>query len=147
MLKELKIMKVRENAVIPSRATDGSAGLDLCAAIDSDILINPGEIKKIPTGIAIDIGEKNLCGFIFARSGLSVNEGINLANGVGVIDSDYRGEIMVGLHNIKSEPYIIKSNQRIAQLLIMPVILPIIREVSSLDSTKRGAGGFGSTGK
>lgn len=147
MLKQLKIMKLKENAIIPSRATDGSAGLDLYACIDSEIVINPLETVKIPTGIAIDIGDKNLCALIFARSGLSVNDGITLANGVGVIDSDYTGEIIVGLHNLRSKPYKIIKNQRIAQLLIMPVIFPIIKEVKSINKTKRGSGGFGSTGK
>lgn len=147
MLEELKIMKLNENAVIPSRATDGAAGLDLYACIENDVVINPLETVKIPTGIAIDLCDKNLCGLVFARSGLSVNNGICLANGVGVIDSDYKGEVIVALHNNGSEPYAIKKNQRIAQLLIMPIIYPIIKEVKSISSSKRGCGGFGSTGK
>ncbi len=147
MSKELKIMRLKENAVVPSRATDGSAGLDLYACIDNEVVINPSETVKIPTGIAIDFCDKNLCGLVFARSGISINDGIMLANGVGVIDSDYTGEIIVGLHNVKSKPYTIINNQRIAQLLIMPVVLPIIKEVNSIKSTIRGAKGFGSTGK
>ena len=142
----LKIMKMRENAIIPKRATEGSAGIDLCACIDEDITINPGDIVKIPTGIACSV-PKSCVSLLFARSGLSTKHGIGLANSVGVIDSDYRGEIIAALINNGKEPYTITKNERIAQLCVMPVYCLPIELCDSLDETDRGAGGFGSTGK
>jgi len=142
----LKIMKVRENATIPKRATEGSAGIDLCACIDEEIVISPRDIVKIPTGIAVSV-PNSYVSLLFARSGLSTKHGIGLANSVGVVDSDYRGEVIVALINNGKEPYTITPNERIAQLCVMPVaILPIV-ECESLDDTERGDGGFGSTGK
>ncbi|MBR4282187.1 MAG: dUTP diphosphatase [Clostridia bacterium] len=142
----LKIMKVREDAIIPKRATEGSAGIDLCACIEEDIVINPGDIVKIPTGIACSV-PKNFVSLLFARSGLSVKHGIGLANSVGVIDSDYRGEVIAALINNGKEPYTITKNERIAQLVCMPVAILPIEVCDSLDETERGEGGFGSTGK
>ena len=142
----LKIMKVSENATIPKRATEGSAGIDLCACIDEEIVISPRDIVKIPTGIAVSV-PNSYVSLLFARSGLSTKHGIGLANSVGVVDSDYRGEVIVALINNDKEPYTITPNERIAQLCVMPVaILPIV-EYESLDDTERGDGGFGSTGK
>ena len=143
----VKIKRVRENAVIPKRATDGSAGADLCACIDQPLTINPGDLAKIPTGIAIALPSAELGAFLFARSGLGVKHGICLSNGVGVVDSDYRGEISVGLCNVGSEPYTVEPGERIAQMVIMPVSLLPLCEADSLDETERGAGGFGSTGR
>jgi len=138
---------LRSDAVLPHRATDGSAGYDLCACIDAPIALEPGGRAVIPTGIAIALPSNNMAAFIFARSGLAVKHGIAPANAVGVIDSDYRGEILVGLTNHYQEPYTIKPGERIAQMVIMPVLLPEIVAADTLTETERGAGGFGSTGK
>lgn len=143
---KLRIKKVRENAKIPTRATEGSAGMDLYACIDEPITLKKGDTAIIPTGIAIGLDNKNLCAFVYARSGLAIKHGIGLLNSVGVIDSDYRGEICVGVINQIDEPYTIEPNERIAQMVIQPVEIPEIIEVDELDNTVRGAGGFGSTG-
>lgn len=143
----LKIKKVRENGKVPQRATSGSAGLDLCAATDSPVTLKCGETAIIPTGIAIALPSENYGAFVFARSGLAVKHGIGLLNSVGVIDSDYRGEIMVGVINQIEEEYTIQPGERIAQLVVMPVsVMPAV-EVGDLDETDRGSGGFGSTGR
>lgn len=147
MFSELRVKKLRENAKLPSRATSGSAGMDLYACIDSPITLRHGELKTIPTGIAIALPDESCAAFIYARSGLGVKHGICLANGVGVIDSDYRGEICVGLCNVSKEDYTIKPFERIAQMVIAPVYTPRLTECDSLDETKRGTAGFGSTGK
>lgn len=143
----LKIKKLKENARIPARVTSGSAGMDLYACIEEPVTVNPGEKAVIPTGIAIALPSPELGAFIFARSGLAIKHGIGLLNAVGVIDSDYRGEICVGLINQLSEPYTIAPDERIAQMIIMPVSLIPVEEAEELDETERGAGGFGSTGK
>ncbi len=145
-MKELKIKKVRENAKIPTRATEGSAGMDLYACIDEPITLNKGDTAIIPTGIAIGLDDPHYAAFIYARSGLAIKRGIGLLNSVGVIDSDYRGEICVGVIKQTDEPYTIEPFERIAQMVIEPVALPEIVEVADLDDTDRGAGGFGSTG-
>ena len=144
---ELKIKKLRENAQIPFRATAGSAGMDLYACIDEPVTLSGGEKAVIPTGIAIALPSPELGAFIFARSGLAIKHGIGLLNSVGVIDSDYRGEICVGVINQLSEPYTIMPDERIAQMVILPVSLIPAVECDELDETERGAGGFGSTGK
>ena len=144
---ELKIKKVRENAIIPKRATNGSAGLDLSACIMEKTDIKPGEILKVPTGIAIQICDNNYAAMVFARSGLGINNGISLANGVGVVDSDYRGEICVGLINLSKKTFTIEPGQRIAQMILMPVSVCKVIETEALDETNRGINGFGSTGK
>ncbi len=146
-MEQLKIKKLRENAKIPLRATEGSAGMDLYACIDEPVTLAGGEKAVIPTGIAIALPNAELGAFIFARSGLAIKHGIGLLNSVGVIDSDYRGEICVGVINQLSEPYTIQPDERIAQMVIMPVSLIPPVEVEELDDTERGAGGFGSTGK
>lgn len=143
----LKVKKLRENAKMIKRATKGSAGMDLHACIDSEITIEPGEIKVIPTGLAIALQNENYVAYIYARSGLAIKHGITLANCVGVVDSDYRGEVCVGLTNISKNPYTIIPDERIAQLVIAPVCICDAVEVEDLDSTERGEGGFGSTGK
>ena len=144
---ELKIKKVRESAKIPTRATEGSAGLDLYACIDDPVTLNGGDTAIIPTGISIGIDDIHYGAFIHSRSGLAIKHGIGLLNSVGVIDSDYRGEICVGVINQIKEPYTIQPLERIAQMIIRRVELPEIVEVDSLDETERGSGGFGSTGK
>lgn len=143
----LKIKKVRENAKIPQRATSGSAGLDLCAAIDEPIILKQGGTALIPTGIAIALPSSEYGAFVFPRSGLAVKHGIGLLNSVGVIDSDYRGEIMVGVINQIDKEYTVQPGERIAQMVIMPVSTMPVEEVGELDETERADGGFGSTGK
>lgn len=143
---ELKIKKMRENAVIPCRATKGSAGLDLCACIEFPAVVRAGERLTLPTGIAVSV-PAGYASFVFARSGLGVRHGVCLSNGVGVIDSDYTGEIQVGLINLGKEDYTIEPGERIAQMVVMPVCMaePVIAQ--ELEETQRGAGGFGSTGR
>ncbi len=143
----LKIKKLRDDAKVPNRATSGSAGLDLCASIDEPITLEGGATAVIPTGIAIALPSAEYGAFVFPRSGIAVKHGIGLLNSVGVIDSDYRGEIMVGVINQINTPYTIQPGERIAQMVIMPVSMMPVEEVSDLDETVRGAGGFGSTGK
>ena len=131
----------------PRYATDGAAAMDLCACTEEAVVIPAGERRVIPTGIAIALPDRNYVALLFARSGLGIKKGICLANGVGVIDSDYRGEIRVGLANISGEDYTVMPGDRIAQLMIAPVICPEVSFVSELDETQRGAGGLGSTGR
>ena len=145
-METLKIRKVSENAIIPKRATGGSAGLDLCACIDAPITLNGGETALIPTGLAIELPSAEYGAFVFARSGLAIKHGIGLLNAVGVIDSDYRGEIKVGVINQIGEAYTIEPGERVAQMVIMPVSMMPVEEVETLGETDRGAGGFGSTG-
>ena len=143
----LKIKKLRDDAKIPFRATDGSAGMDLYACIDEAVEIMPHEIRVIPTGIAIELESADYVAYIYARSGLAIKNGIAPANCVGVIDSDYRGEICVGLLNQTEKAFTVNPEERIAQMVISPVILPTIEVVDELSNTQRGVGGFGSTGK
>ena len=146
-MKILKIKKIRENAKLPTRATVGSAGFDLYACIEEPITLNKGDKAVIPTGIAIGLDDPHYAAFIHSRSGLAIKHGIGLLNSVGVIDSDYRGEVCVGVIKQTEESYTIQPFERIAQMVIKPVELPEIIEVEELDETDRGAGGFGSTGK
>ena len=131
----------------PQRATEGSAGMDLCACIEEDRIIAPRQLVKIPTGIAIALPGPEYVALVYARSGLGIRHGVSLSNGVGVIDSDYRGEIMVGLTNLSDKFYTIHPGDRIAQLVVTPVVLPELERVEALDETGRGTGGFGSTGQ
>lgn len=142
----LKIKKLRENAHIPFRATAGSAGMDLYACIDEAVTIAPHEIRLIPTGIAIELESPAYVAYLFARSGLAIKHGITPANCVGVIDSDYRGEVCVGLLNTTEKDHTIEPDERIAQMVISPVVLPEIEVVEELGGSERGSGGFGSTG-
>lgn len=142
----LKMKRLREDAVLPERKTAGSAGYDLRACIAGEFTIEPGELALFPTGLAAEIPE-GCAGMIFTRSGLGVKHGVAVSNGVGVIDSDYRGEIHVGLRNSSKTPYTIRPGERIAQLIVMPVCLPVVQEVQELSETQRGEGGFGSTGQ
>ena len=145
-MEYLKIKKLKENAVIPKRATSGSAGVDLYACIDETITVKSGDLVKIPTGIVIELPSDNMAAFVFARSGLGINHGIAPSNAVGVVDSDYRGEICVGLTNHGTKPFVIEPQTRIAQLIVMPVLpLPIL-EADNLSDTERGENGFGSSG-
>lgn len=146
MQTTLKIQKKNPKAILPKRATEGSAGMDLYACMEEEITLRPGELAVIPTGIAIGLPGPDYAALVFARSGLGVKHGISLSNGVGVIDSDYRGEIQVGLCNLGNQPYTIRPEERIAQLVVTPVCLLPIEKVEVLDETGRGEGGFGSTG-
>lgn len=146
-LNSLKIKKLKPSAKLPTRATDGSAGYDLYACIDAPLIIEGGGNAVVPTGIAIELPDKNIAAMVYARSGLAIKHGLGLLNGVGVIDSDYRGEICVGLHNQFGESYEIAPFERIAQLILTPIIIPDIEEAVELVESERGQGGFGSTGK
>lgn len=144
---ELKIKKLHPAAILPTYGSAGSAGADLYALPEGDpITIAPGETVFIHTGLAMAIPE-GYVGLNFARSGLASKRGLAPANKVGVIDSDYRGELMVALHNHGDIPQTVEPGDRIAQFLIMPAITADFCEVDELDETDRGAGGFGSTGR
>ena len=143
----IRFQRLRPEALLPKRATEGSAGMDLTACIDQPVLLPKGGRALIPTGVAVALPGSHLASFVFARSGLAVKHGVTLSNCVGVIDSDYRGEIKVGLINQGDEDYTIQPGERIAQLVVMPVCCLPIEECDQLDETQRGAGGFGSTGK
>lgn len=133
---------------LPSYATPGSAGMDLRACLEEPVTIMPGERAKIPTGIALQIPHAGIVGLVCARSGNAWKNGVTLSNAVGVIDSDYTGEIQVLLSNMDGhEPFTIHDGDRIAQILFLPVFQASLVEVEELEETIRGAGGFGSTGK
>ena len=148
---ELKIKalseKIGREIPLPHFATGGAACMDLCACMDESITLNAGERHLVPTGIAIALPSAEYVALVFARSGLGIKKGVCLSNGVGVIDSDYRGEIGVGLVNLGDAPYTVQPGDRIAQLMVTPVVRPTVVPVSELDETDRGAGGFGSTGR
>lgn len=145
-MENVKIKFLSDKIKKPEYATDGSAGMDLSASIKSPMLIRPKERTLIPAGIALQI-PKGYAGFVFARSGMAVRQGLTLCNGVGVIDSDYTGEIKIGVVNLSDKEYTVNPGDRIAQLVIMPVAAVNLVEVDELDRTSRGGGGFGSTGK
>ena len=148
---ELKIKavhpKMGKDFPLPKFATPGSAAMDLLACIDSPVTLAPGARQTVPTGIAIALPSADYVALVFARSVLGIKQGVCLSNGVGVIDSDYTGEIRVGLVNLSDEAYTIQPGERIAQLVIMPVCLPHMELADSLKETERGGGGFGSTGR
>ena len=141
----MNIKKLNDNAKLPTYGSEFSAGADLYACEDSEITIAPGETRLIHTGLAMAIPE-GLVGLIYARSGLASKKGLAPANKVGVIDSDYRGEIMVALHNHSSLPQTVAIGERIAQIVFAPFYAADFNLVDELDDTARGAGGFGSTG-
>ena len=140
-------IKLTRGATLPEYATDGSAAVDLRAMIDEAYTIAPGERHVFTTGIAISPETTGVVAIVAARSGLGIKHGISLSNGIGVIDSDYRGEVCVGLINTSSVPYTVNPGDRIAQMMFMPVMAVNFIESLELDETDRGAGGFGSTGK
>ena len=144
---EIKIKKLKENAVIPARASACAAGYDLYACMDEEsVIIEPQSCSKIGTGLSIAVPD-GYFGAIFARSGLATKQGLRPANCVGVADSDYRGEYIVALYNDSNEQRIINNGERIAQLVIMPFLEAEFLECDELEATVRGGGGFGSTGK
>lgn len=144
---ELKWKAVRPNVPAPRYASAGAAGMDLTACLAEPLTLAPRALAKVPTGIAIALPSPEYVALVFARSGLGIKHGVALSNGVGVIDSDYRGEISVGLTNLSDTPYTISPGDRIAQLAVIPVVQAVLTQAEELDETARGAGGFGSTGK
>ena len=142
----IAVKKLRENAILPTYGSPEAAGADLYACLEATVTIAPGETVFIPTGLAMEV-PKGCAGLIYARSSLGAKRGLAPANKVGVIDSDYRGEISVALHNHGSVPQEVNPGDRIAQLLITPVLTPPYQEADELSDTHRGTGGFGSTGK
>lgn len=142
----MNIKRMDKRAILPTYGTKYSAGADLYALLDEDLAIAPSETILVHTGICMEI-PTGLVGLVFARSGLATKKGLAPANKVGVIDSDYRGEIMVPLHNHTKEEKVIKHGERIAQIIFMPYIMEQFDEVDELSETVRGEGGFGSTGR
>lgn len=142
----VNVKKLKENAILPTYGSSEAAGADLYACLEETVVIAPGATAFIPTGLAMEL-PKGYAGLIYARSGLACKRGLAPANKVGVIDSDYRGEFIVVLHNHGNQEQIIAHGERIAQLIITPVITPVYQIVESLSDTERSAGGFGSTGK
>ncbi len=144
---EIKVKKLRPGAKLPHRATEGAAGADLCACLEEDLCLAPLQRILVPTGLAIELPGPEVAALVYARSGLALRQGLALANGVGVVDSDYRGELCVPVVNLSNEDIRLQNGERIAQLLITPVALPTFYEAATLGDTARGEGGFGSTGK
>lgn len=145
-MEKIAVKKLRENAVIPTYGSAEAAGADLYACLKETVTIAPGETVFVPTGIAMEV-PKGCAGLVYARSSMGAKRGLAPANKVGVIDSDYRGEFFVALHNHGNQPQQVAHGERIAQLLITPVFTPGFTEVTELSNTQRGNGGFGSTGK
>ena len=145
-MNAIRVKRLRENAILPTYGSAGAAGADLYACLEKEITVAPGESVFVPTGLAMEI-PVNCAGLIYARSGLACKRGLAPANKVGVVDSDYRGEFMVVLHNHGAVPQTVCHGERIAQLVITPILTPSYLEVDTLDSTERAGGGFGSTGK
>lgn len=143
---KVNIKKLSENAIIPTYGSPYAAGADLYACLDTGVVIQPGETKLIKTGIAIEL-PVGYGGFIYARSGLASKRGLAPANKVGVVDCDYRGEVMVALHNHSLNAEEVLPGERIAQLVIAPYITAEFEEAEALSDTQRGNGGFGSTGR
>lgn len=146
MKETVRVKKLNPNAQLPTYGSTEAAGADLYACLSEPVTILPGQTAWISTGIALEV-PKGCAGFVFARSSLGAKRGLAPANKVGVIDSDYRGEIRVVLLNHSQEPQTVVHGERVAQFLIMPVLTPQYEEAKELSDTDRGAGGFGSTGK
>lgn len=143
---QMRVKKLNPKAKIPTYGTNRSAGADLYVCLEEPVTIGPGDTAFLSTGIAIAVPE-GYAGLVFARSGLGCKRGLAPANKVGVIDSDYRGEVRVALHNHSGQSQTIEDGERIAQLVVVPVLAPELVETEELDDTERGAGGFGSTGR
>ena len=143
----IRVLDPRIRDQLPAYATSGSAGLDLRACIEATITLKPGDTSLVPTGIAIHLDDPGLAAVIIPRSGLGHKHGIVLGNLVGLIDSDYQGQLMVSCWNRGREPFDVKPMERIAQLVIVPVVQVELNVVDSFEESSRGAGGFGSTGK
>lgn len=145
-MNPVRVKRVLEGAKLPTYGSTWAAGADLYACLEETVTIQPGETVFIPTGIALEVPQ-GCAGLIYARSSMGAKRGLAPANKVGVIDSDYRGQVMVALHNHSALPQTVEPQERIAQLLITPVYTPGFVETEELSDTQRGAGGFGSTGK
>ena len=145
-MKSLQIKLMNPNAKLPARKTAGSAGFDIAACLSGDVVIQPGETRMIGSGLAIAL-DPGYAAFIYARSGLGIKRGVIPANCVGVIDSDYRGEIIIGLKNTSGEPFTVSDGDRVAQMVIARCETPELVVCGELGETPRGGGGFGSTGK
>lgn len=145
-MNKIRVKKLRSGAILPTYGSEESAGADLYACLDEPLTVAPGQTVWVPTGLAMEL-PAGYAGLVYARSGMACKRGLAPANKVGVIDSDYRGEITVVLHNHGSETQSLSSGDRIAQLLITPVITPGFELTDDLSQTRRGKGGFGSTGK
>ena len=145
-MNSIHVKKLSANAILPTYGSAEAAGADLYACLDQSVTILPGETAWIPTGIALEV-PKGCAGLIYARSSMGAKRGLAPANKVGVIDSDYRGEVMVALHNHSTVTQTVEHGERVAQMLITPVLTPAYEEASELSDTVRGVGGFGSTGK
>ena len=143
---EVKIKKLREDAIIPTRGSNEAAGYDLYACCDDVVIINPNKTEKIGTGLAIQ-PPRDYFGAIVARSGLATKHGLRPANCIGICDEDYRGEYIVALHNDTDIPQVVNPTDRIAQLVFLPYMNVEFREVEDFENTERGSDGFGSTGK
>lgn len=145
-MHSIPVKKLSPNAILPTYGSAEAAGADLYACLDDSVVIEPGKTVFIPTGLALEV-PKGCAGLIYARSSMGTKRGLAPANKVGVIDSDYRGEVKVALHNHGLESQTVNPGERVAQLLITPVLTPAYEEVEALSDTDRGTGGFGSTGK
>lgn len=145
-METISVKKLRSGALLPTFGSPEAAGADLYACLDNDVTIEPGETAFIPTGLAMEL-PVGFVGLIYARSGMACKRGLAPANKVGVIDSDYRGEFIVALYNHSAESRTVAHGERIAQLVVTPVLRPIYQEAEDLSYTQRGQGGFGSTGK
>ena len=145
-MEPIKVKRLRENAIMPTYGSAEAAGADLYACLEQDVTIAPGESVFIPTGLSMEL-PKGYAGLIYARSGRACKRGLAPANKVGVVDSDYRGEFMIVLHNHGTQSQTVSHGERIAQLVITPVFTPGFTAVEELTDTDRAAGGFGSTGK
>ena len=145
-MNQIRVKKLRANAILPTYGSAEAAGADLYACLEDAITVEPGQTAWIPTGIAMEV-PKGCAGLVYARSGMACKRGLAPANKVGVIDSDYRGEITVVLHNHGTVAQRVESGERIAQMVITPVLTPAYEEVEELSNTGRGQGGFGSTGQ
>ena len=145
-MENIAVKILREGAKLPTYGSAEAAGADLYACLDADVTIEPGKTAFIPTGFAMAV-PKGCAGLVYARSGMACKRGLAPANKVGVVDSDYRGEILVALHNHGTDPQTVSHGERIAQMVITPVLTPAYEIAENLDDTSRGTGGFGSTGK
>jgi dUTP pyrophosphatase len=144
---DVKVLDERIRSQLPAYATEGSAGLDLRAAIDEPITLQPGDSTLVPSGLAIHLGDPGLAAIIIPRSGLGHKHGIVLGNLVGLIDSDYQGQVFVSCWNRGKEPFVLKPLERLAQLVVVPIVQVELNVVDDFAQSERGAGGFGSTGK
>lgn len=144
---DIKILDLRLLGYPPTYATSGSAGFDLRACVGEPVVLDPGEVDLIPSGVAVNIGNSDYCGVLLPRSGLGHNNGIILGNSVGLIDSDYRGQVMISMWNRSFDTYTLQPMEKIAQMIIVPIAKARFKVVTKFEESERGENGFGSTGK